>query len=379
MAVLTPMQRQYQEIKSQNPDSILLFRLGDFYEMFGDDAIEASKILSITLTARNKGTENEMPMCGIPHHSSENYINKLTKAGKKVAICDQISDPSLPGIVERAVVRIITPGTVLSDSVLDEKTANYLVAVVEEKGEFGLAYTDISTGTFAATRIPNFDLLKNEVLRLSPAELLIPKNSQLSEEFSKYISHISFWFAPANPQKTLQDFFQVPNLKVFYIENEPAVVATAAMLLDYVIDTQKGNAKQITKISKYQLADFMPIDVSTLRNLEVFATMHEGKHQGSLLSVIDKTVTASGGRKLKNWLIKPLKNIQEIQARLEKVEAFCKNHEKREKLRMLLKDTRDLERLLGKIASGRANPRDLISIRETLERIPEIEKVTASM
>lgn len=372
---LTPMQRQYQELKNQNTDSILFFRLGDFYEMFGDDAQKASKILGITLTARNKGTENETPMCGVPFHAAENYINKLTKAGEKVAICEQVSDPSLPGIVERAIVRIITPGTVLSESVLDEKTSNYLVSVFEENEQFGLAFTDISTGAFSATKISSFELLKNELLRLSPAELLLDKNSLLADRLSKIVKNISFWFLPKNPQNTLTQFFQIPNLKVFYIENENEVVKAAALLLDYVIDTQKGNVSQITKITKYSLGDFMPVDYSTIKNLEVFQTMHEGSFQGSLLSVIDETVTAAGGRKLKNWLIKPLKDIQKINERLDAVEQFTKNHSKRNLLREALKETRDLERLLGKIASSRGNPKDLISVRETLKKIPEIQKL----
>ena len=369
------MQRQYNELKEQNPDAILMFRLGDFYEMFGDDAIKATNILGITLTARHKGTENETPMCGIPHHAAEGYINKLTTAGEKVAMCEQVSDPNLPGIVERAVVRIITPGTILSESVLDEKTANYLVAVFEDKQGFGLAYTDISTGEFSATKMESFNALKNEIQRLNPAELLLDKESLLSDELSRIVQNISFWFLPKNPQKTLQDFFQIPNLKVFYIENDEEVVKAAALLLDYVLDTQKGKVQQITSIKKYQLSDYMPIDYSTIRNLEVFHTMHDGSHKGSLLSVVDKTVTAAGGRKLKNWLVQPLKNIQAINERLNQVEAYTKDHAKRDHLREVLNETRDMERLLGKIASGRGNPKDLVSIRETLNRIPDIQKL----
>jgi len=371
------MQRQYYELKNENPGTILLFRLGDFYEMFDDDAIEASRILSITLTARNKGLENEMKMCGMPHHSSESYINKLTKAGKKVAICEQTSDPNLPGIVERKVVRIITPGTVLSESVLDEKSSNYLVALYEEKGKFGLSFSDISTGEFYSTQIDSFEEVKAEILRLNPAELLLPKEFSLQEECINLVQNVSFWFVPQNAQKALQDFFKVPHLKVFYIENEKEVVAAAAMLLDYIIDTQKGSTHQITGIKRYSISDSMPVDFHTLRNLEVFHTLHEGKHQGSLISVIDKTLTAAGGRKLKHWLIRPLRDIESIQKRLEEVTQFTHDHNLRDRLRAALKDTRDLERLIGRVSSGRAHPKDLVAIRETLKTLPEIRSLVA--
>ncbi len=373
--ILTPMQRQYYEIKEQNPESILLFRLGDFYEMFDKDAIDASKILGITLTARNKGKDNEMKMCGIPHHSSEKYINQLTRAGKRVAICDQISDPSMPGIVERAVIKIITPGTIISETELDKKTSNYLLSIFEGKEGYGLSYSDISTGEFSATQIKNFEPLKNEIQRLNPSEILLEKDSSLIKECEVLCSNISFWQKPKNPQKALQDFFKIPNLKVFYIENEEDVINSASLLLDYILDTQKGSASQLTKITKYSLSDYMPVDISTLRNLEIFNTMYEGKYKGSLLSVIDKTITAGGGRKLKHWLLKPLKNIKDINERLDKVEAFSKNHSERAKLREILKETRDLERLLGKLASGKGNPKDLVAIRETLSLIPEIKNI----
>ncbi len=370
------MQRQYNDLKSQNKDSILLFRLGDFYEMFNDDAVKASRILNITLTARNKWKETEMPMCGIPHHAAEKYINNLTKAGERVAICEQVSDPNGTGIVERAVVRIITPGTIMSENVLDEKTSNYLLSVYEGKNWYWLSYTDISTGEFYATKIKSFDILKNEVLRLNPSELLLSKDSSLNSEFK--IKNISFWFLPKEPQKTLENFFKIPNLKVFYIENEEEVINASALLLDYVLDTQKWNVKQINKISKYSLSDYMPIDISTIKNLEVFNTMYDNQYTWSLLSVIDKTITASGWRKLKQFLLQPLKNIEQIQKRLMQVEKFCKEHSKRTQLREILKETRDLERLLGKIASWKGNPKDLVSIRETLKRIPEIRKFVKS-
>ncbi|MBT4936280.1 hypothetical protein HON22_00005 [Candidatus Peregrinibacteria bacterium] len=378
MAKLTPMQRQYYELKDQTPGAILLFRLGDFYEMFDEDAIKASKILDITLTARQKGGENEMKMCGMPYHSAEGYINKLTKAGEKVAICEQVSDPILPGIVERKVVRIITPGTVLSENMLDHKSSNYLVSVSEYKGHFGLAYSDISTGQFCATTISSFQLLKDEILRLNPAEILLTKDSSLESEVHSLGKNVSFWFTPPNPEKTLKDFFKVPHLKVFYIENEKEVIHSAAMLLDYIMDTQRGATKQIVKIQKYSNSDYLPIDYSTLKNLEVFSTLQEGKYQGSLLSVIDTTQTASGGRKLKNWLIKPLKDIQSIQQRLERVSDFCLSHKKREQLRVALKETRDIERILGRVASGRSNPKDLLALKETLKNIPEIRSLVQS-
>ena len=378
MPKMTPMQRQYYDLKKQNTDAILFFRLGDFYEMFDEDALKASEILDITLTARQKGTENEMKMCGIPYHSADAYINKLTAAGEKIAICEQVSLPSVGSIVERKVVRIITPGTILSENMLDTKSSNYLLSICEYKNRFGFSYSDISTGKFFATSFTSFQELKNEMLGLEVSEILLSKDFSFTDEIIKIGKKVSFWFLPQKPEKTLQDFFKIPHLKVFYIENEPEVVHAAAMLLDYIIDTQKGNVSQIVKIQKYSTSDFLPIDYSTLKNLEVFQTLESGKSQGSLLSVIDQTVTASGGRKLKNWLIQPLKDIKHIQSRLDRVSCFCRDDRKRESLRVMLKQTRDIERILGKIASKRANPQDLIALKRTLQSFPGIQKLVQS-
>ena len=375
MSVLTPMQRQYYSIKKANKNSILLFRLGDFYEMFDEDALIASQILGITLTARNKGKENEMKMCGIPYHASENYINKLTQAGKKVAICEQVSDPTEPGIVKREVTKIITPGTVLSENVLDAKSSNFIAAVFEKNNTFGLAFADISTGKFFTTEFANFAEIKYEIQRINPAELLLEKNISSLEDFKKISSNISFWFIPQQPETFLKNFFKVSHLKVFYLEKSPLAVAATAMLLDYINDTQKGQIAQIKTIKKYTNNDYMNLDIATIRNLEVFQTMHNSTYHGSLLKVIDKTVTAAGGRKLKYLLLNPLKNIEKIQQRLAKVEMLTKNNEMRADLRNILKETRDLERLLSKIASSNANPKDLIALSETLSKIPEIKKI----
>ena len=371
----TPMQKQYYELKEQNQGSILLFRLGDFYEMFDDDAKVASKILGITLTCRHKNSDNEMPMCGIPFHASESYINKLTLAGKKVAICEQVSDASLPGIVKREVVQVITPGTVLSSSVLDPKTSNYIASVIELNGMFGFSYTDITTANFSVMTFDNFELLKNEIKKLNISELLLEEGSSLNSELIDSTKNISHFHVPHNPQKVLCDFFQLKNLKVFYIDEDPEIINSAAFLLSYLLDTQKGNIKHIQNIKKVTNSSYLSIDNASLRNLEVFQTLYNGQYKGSLLSVIDKTVTAGGGRKLKNWLINPLKNIQEINHRLEKVEKYTKNHRKRLELRKLLESTRDIERLICKIATKRANPKDLAALRDTLKLIPNIKKL----
>lgn len=377
--VLTPMQRQYYEIKGQNPESILLFRLGDFYEMFDEDAVVASKILGITLTARQKGSPNEMKMCGIPYHAAENYINKLSLSGKKVAICEQVSDPKEPGIVKREVVRIITPGTVLSESVLDAKSSNYLLSVVEEKQGFGISYADLSTGEFKSGAVSNFEELKNQILKISPAEVLLQKGSYLLSELQTICPNISFWFIPKNPENMLKDFFDIPNLKIFYLEKSVAAINSAALILDYLKDTQKGRVRQITKIQKINFSSGLQMDYASFRNLEIFRTMQDSSYAGSLLSVIDKTVTAQGARKLKEFLLKPLADIDKINERLSEVEKFYKDKKTRNKVRGLLKECRDLERILSKIASGNANPKDLLALRDSLEIIPELKKIISDL
>ena len=370
------MQRQYHEMKQEVGEAILLFRLGDFYEMFYDDAIESSKLLGLTLTARGKGSDNEMPMCGMPYHASEKYINALSQAGKKVAICDQVSDPTLPGIVKREIVQIITPGTILSGQIQDEKSSNYICAVSEKNNVFGLASMDVSTGEFRACFLPRFEDLMNELSKISPSEIILNKKSLIIQDCETVSQHISFWFSLPNPEEFVKKFFSLPNLSLFYLENEPEVVSAAAMLIDYVNDTQKGKTNHITSITKYNITDTLPIDMMTLRNLEVFQTMHEGKKDGSLLSVIDKTQSAAGGRMLKQILLNPLQNLEKIKERLNQVKKYKTKNSERNILQALLSEIYDIERILSKISSGRANPKDILALNESFKKIPEIQKLS---
>jgi DNA mismatch repair protein MutS len=373
MTRLTPMQRQYYEIKKANPDCLLLFRLGDFYEMFDNDAVTASKILGITLTARNKGKENEMKMCGIPHHSSENYINRLIKNGKKIAICEQTSDPNLPGIVKREVVQIITPGTVLSDQILDQKKANYLASIKQGINNFALSFLDISTGEFKTCLAESFEDLLNELKKISPQEILISKDQETNFfELRKFFTNFSFWYQTKTPIDFLKNFFKVESLKMFDLENERTLIENCALLLDYVIDTQKGSIKQIKNIKKYSLKDTMCLDIDTFKNLEIFQTLYGNQEKGSLLSVIDKTVTSMGGRKLREFMINPLKNKEDIEKRLNEVEKGILKTEEVFALRKELEQVRDIERLLSKIVNLKANPKDLLALRESLEKSPKI-------
>ncbi len=375
-SVLTPMQRQYHSLKAQHQDSILLFRLGDFYEMFYQDAEIASQILGITLTARQKGGPNEMPMCGIPYHSADNYIQKLIDHGHKVAICEQISDPKIPGLVERAVVQIISPGTQIQNP--DDYNPNYLVAVVKQNQQYGLAFSDLSTGKFQATQINNTSDLQDELARLNPRELLLPQGEQL--ETPVFLSpYRSYWPLPTEAAQILQDFFQIPNLKIFYLENEELAVKAAAMLLQYLLDTQKGQKIAITKLEKYDLSHYLPIDATSLVNLEILQNAQNNSKKGSLLSIFQNTQTSAGSRLMREYLVHPCRQINEIQNRLDQVEKLVKNPAERQELRSLLTQTRDLEKILSKIANGKANPKDLIAIQESLAIIPKIQKILDSI
>ncbi len=378
----TPMIKQYKEIKKKNEDSILFFRLGDFYEMFGPDAIEASKILNITLTARNKGTDNETPMCGVPYHAVDGYLSKLTKAGKKVAICDQTSDPSLPGIVKREVVRVVTPGTTLDDNILDNKENNYLVALAYLKKIWGMAVCDLTTGEFKVNEFDNFDLLQNELFRLNPSEVIVTpslnNNSDYQSFFNK-LKNLNPFQIPnfENPNEFLIKHFNVKSLASFGIESLETGIIAAANILGYLIETQKTNLEHITGIALYNLADYMILDEATIRNLELYGTAQDFEYQGSLLSVIDHTSTAMGGRMLGQWLRYPLLAKDKIEQRHQAVEELTKDISKQDKFRQTLKNVSDLERLLGRIGCQRTNARDLVALKNSLRQVPKLKQMLA--
>jgi DNA mismatch repair protein MutS len=349
---LTPMMKQYLEMKEAYPDAILFFRLGDFYEMFFDDALEASRILQITLTARNKGGAAKAPMCGVPYHAADSYISKLTKNGKKVAICEQLSDPNLPGIVKRDVVRVVTPGTTLDDNILEGKVNNYVMAMTLHGGAISLAYADFTTGEFQTTEVRSESDLRSEVEKVRPAEVVIEKS----------------FFGDPLFEKIRKDFE-----KIFFYEFEGGDEDASSLLMKYLKNTQKTDLKHVGAAKTYAADEFMPLDEATLKNLELLFTLREGKKEGSLLWVLDKTGTSMGGRLLRYFLTHPLTNKGHIDERLEAVEELTGKQNLHADLKELLKSVMDLERLLARLSMGRGNARDLVGLKNSLMQVPLIQ------
>ncbi|MEK7377247.1 MAG: DNA mismatch repair protein MutS, partial [Candidatus Margulisiibacteriota bacterium] len=391
MPELTPMMKQYQEIKSQTDGAILMFRLGDFYEMFGDDAELASKELEITLTGRGAG-ENRSPMCGVPYHSIYPYISKLISKGYKVAICEQMEDPALAkGIVKRQITRIITPGTITDQSMLVEKSNNYLMAISSFAGKLGLAYVDASTGLFKSLDIKNADQKKtlfDEIERIAPSECLVgidlyesdPALVKFLESRNIIVTKYTLkdiFDAPLATEK-LKRFFAVKSLEGFGFSGDEASLCASSSIIDYLNETQKTSLGQINKISPYNIDSFMSIDPSTRKNLELVETIKDRSFKGSLLSILDRTATPMGARKLRSWLLYPLKDDKEINSRLDGVEELSKDPVLRQRLLSALNDIRDIERLSSRIAGGSANARDLVSLKESLLKLPEIKKLLST-
>jgi len=369
---VTPMMRQYLEIKHQYPDCILFFRLGDFYEMFEEDAKRGAKILGIALTHRN-----QTPMCGIPFHAVENYLAKLTEHGEKVAICEQLSDPSLPGIVKREVIRVVTPGTTFSENLLKTKENNFTIALFPKRDYFGLASIDVTTGTFLVTELHGYDELAGELHRLNPKECILPQ--ELAEENLKTLleafSGLHVYPYPALPTayETLTQHFGVQSLEAFGIEKWPFAIQAAGMLLRYLKETQKTTLSHLKRLKPYALQDYMMLDEATLRNLELTQNAHDGQKEGSLLEVLDGTSTAMGGRLLKSWILRPLTNREKIEERLEAVSWFYENSSLRDSLQQEIGKVLDLERVLSRLTLDRGTPRDLIALKLSLLQIPALK------
>ncbi|MCS7164186.1 MAG: DNA mismatch repair protein MutS, partial [Thermodesulfovibrio sp.] len=369
---LTPLMRQYFRIKEQYKEEIVFFRLGDFYEMFGQDAIIASRVLGITLTTRDKSKENPVPMCGIPYFSSDSYIEKLLREGYKVAICEQIGDPKTSkGIVEREVVKVLTPGTYLPEGV---KENIYIMSLYPSKGKIGVALADITTGEFFLYETDKS--ITDEIERFEPKEILLPKavedilRSELSNYNKTYIEDWKYDYFLA--YKTLLEHFKVVSLKSFGAEDLPNAISAAGALLKYLDENkQKGEFRELKVLN---LSEYMLIDSSTKRNLEIFSSL-DGSFEGSLLWILDKTLTPMGKRFLRNALSCPLLNISEIEKRLDGVEAFYKSYILRESVEEILKNFPDIERIALKIKSKTVNPRELLYLYNGLKRIPELKKV----
>lgn len=377
----TPMMRQYQRIKNLYNDCILFFRLGDFYEMFGDDAVTASQLLSITLTSRNKSDTDNMPMCGVPYHAANRYIVKLTSAGKKVAICEQMSDPTLPGIVERDVVKVITPGMTFDEHILDEKSNNFVISIYPKGDYFGFAYIDVTTGEFHAAEISGYATLHAELTRLSPRECVMHSSflNDTSSQFQGFLKQFPNMYVYSHnsleePYIILTSHFKTQSLDGFGLEKRPLGIQAAGVLLDYVKSHQKAALYHIYRISTYSTDRFMHLDEATVRNLELFKTMYHGKREGSLLSILDATVTPMGSRLLAKWLFVPLIEAAHIIHRLEAVSELYDNQNIRMTLNDSLKNVCDIERILGRIGCGGENARDLVKLRESLKILPEIKQ-----
>lgn len=377
MAQLTPMMQQYMEIKEQHKDKIIFFRLGDFYEMFFDDALTASRELEITLTGRDCGMEERAPMCGIPYHAAENYISKLISKNYKVAICEQVEDPAVAkGIVRREVIRIVTPGTITESTMLDEKSNNYLMAVYSSDKTTAIAYIDLSTGEFYCTQadLAEQQNMLSEINRLGPSEAIC-NNRQSEEMLPKEAALMDAdYFDLSECDRRLKRQFGITSLEGLGIDSEELVRSTGAVLL-YLDEIQKVALNNINNIKHYSISSYMMLDINTRRNLELVETMRGKNRKGALISVLDKTSTSMGGRRLKAWIEKPLLNPKEINDRLDGVQELYNEFLLREELKEYLKGIYDLERLGSRIALGSANARDLIAFKNSVINLPHIKNL----
>ena len=395
---ITPMLQQYMEIKAAHEDAILFYRMGDFYEMFFDDAEVAAKILGITLTSRSsKNTENKIPMCGVPHHAVSSYLAKLVKAGHRVAVCEQVEDPrQVKGgkIVKREVVRVVTPGVTTEEQLLDDKSNCYLSAIflpIDKSLEpYGASYLDISTGEFLVSEHAGLDELLDELSRMAPAELLLSepegkRDQEVLQNIKGLLPNIcvttraehTFYFETA--REALLEHFKTLNLAGFGCDHMVAGISAAGALLQYISETQKTACSHIEKIIPINLEDVLIVDEPSRRNLELAQTIVGGSRKGSLLATLDYTSTPMGARLLKRRLLFPLRDVDRIRARLQAVEQLFVDNRLRESLRDLLAAVYDLERLNSRVVLGSANPRDLLAIRNTLSQLPAIKNLVAGI
>jgi len=388
MAKYTPMMEQYMSIKVQYEDCILMYRLGDFYEMFFDDAITASKVLEIALTGRECGQEERAPMCGVPHHAVDSYIPKLIENGYKVAICEQLEDASeAKGIVKRDVIRVITPGTIIDQNMLDEKSNNYLCCTYIDKG-FGMCYADISTGGLYVTESislsdfdinssKKFNLLKEEILKINPSEIISNKYTGIESvdsmvNCSEILSYNEY-------KSTILKHFNVISLDSFGLSDNNYAVMALGMLINYLYRTQKTSLEQLNKLHFYNVGEYLYLDSSTRKNLELTETVRGKKGQGTLYHVLDYTNTAMGGRQLKKWIEEPLKNINSINGRLDAVEELYNNVMISNNIREYLKTVYDIERLISRIVFGNCNGRDMNALKQSVSNLPDLKSEISNL
>lgn len=383
MQTLTPMMQQYVDTKNQYKDCILFYRLGDFYEMFFEDAITCSKELEITLTGKNCGLEERAPMCGIPFHAAETYLSRLINKGYKVAICEQVEDPkSAKGLVKREVVRIVTPGTNLNTQTLDETKNNYLMCVIYTTNEYGVAIIDITTGDFYVTEVDSHRKLLDEINKFTPSEIICNESfyvssidiEDLKNRLHISVSSIESWYYDEELcKRMLSTHFKVNTLDGLGLKDYTIGTVAAGTVLQYLYETQKTSLDHITRISPYSTNKFMIIDSSTRRNLELTETLREKQKRGSLLWVLDKTKTAMGARLLRNYIEQPLIDAKAINYRLDAIAELNDNYITREELREYLNPIYDLERLISKVVYKSANPRDLLAFYNSLSMLPHIK------
>lgn len=383
---LSPMMQQYLDIKEQYKDCVLFFRLGDFYEMFFDDAVNISRELELVLTGKNCGLEERAPMCGVPFHSCDTYIARLVEKGYKVAICEQVEDPATAkGIVKREVVQVVTPGTITKQSMLDEKENNYLASVYVSEKCVALAYCDVSTGEFMCSSFEintGVQILINELVRINAKELLISDGGamQLPEDelihlLNPYINRLpDSYFEFGSCETLVLKQFNVAALNGIGLAENRETVCACGGLLKYLFETQKQSLSHISRVGVYKVGNHMALDKATIRNLELTRTLYDKKVNGSLLWVLDKTQTAMGSRKLKQWIREPLNDAAEINERLDAVDELFTDVLLRNNLKSYLSHVYDLERLAGRIACGSANGKDLTALRNSIARIPEIKE-----
>ncbi|MDO8549118.1 MAG: DNA mismatch repair protein MutS [Ignavibacteria bacterium] len=379
----TPLMAQYYKIKEQNPDTILLFRVGDFFETFDEDAKTASKVLGITLTKRSNGVAEDVPLAGFPFHAIDNYLPKLVRAGYRVAVCEQVENPKFAkGIVKREVIEVVTPGVTLSDKLLDHKRNNYAMAIYLREETAGISFCDISTGEFYTYEIPQ-EQITSQIETINPSEVLIQKRDKekLTEIVHKVnrelrVTKLDDWiFNYDYGQELLLMQFKTVNLKGFGIEHLSSGIIAAGAVLNYLQETQKANLTHINHITLYNPSDYMTLDFATKRNLEIIFSMQGGGREGSLIEIMDKTVTPMGGRLLKKWISAPLRKLEPIIKRQESVEDLYKNKNLRKHLLKDLNEIGDLERLISRVCTARANPREVVAIKTSLKKIPFLKEL----
>ena len=384
MAKYTPMMEQYLKVKEENPGCLLMFRLGDFYELFFDDAITASKELELTLTGRDCGQAERAPMCGVPYHAIEGYLQKLVSKGYRVAICEQMEDPKLAqGLVKREVTRIVTPGTNINSEHVEEKRNNYIMSVNRTCDRLGIAICDITTGEFFVTEFEEEDKFWDEVAKYRPSEIIINEENaggidieRLKKSYEIFVNlYGAHHFRLERCEDVLKHHFHVHSMEGLGMSELPLSVTAAGALLDYLVETQKRDLSHISRISTYSLKQYMMLDSATRRNLELTQTLRDKSRQGSLLWVIDYTRTAMGGRLLRKWTEQPLIDKEQIEKRLDAVECFVEDMILSEELKESLEQIYDMERLMGRIAYGNAGARDLLALKQSLRALPGIRSI----